>query len=410
MASQSAKKTIAEIDGLKAETYAFFEALASDVTASYTSLDSRLGALEAALAAPSSPPRSMDAPQSALELACNLRKGNPVAFNFDALLAEVERDQELVVEDQRRTRAAQEQLRSTANATPPSAGSGVPIQAHGTTQHPGVSMRARGGDLDASDTSFSATPVRRTHKAVPSAPASPSHPSHSQHQTPSRPTGYAASHSDPMGAASAGGSPSDGHRRPLAVGYDDNHRPYPAAAAGGGSGAGSAPHLSPSQVEVPRNINQMQPTSVLVEFKRQRVLQYDSDFYVAPGEHVVVGGDRGEDIGLVTYSWTSAGPGSAPPTPFKSREQGTGKVLRVATTMEVGQLQGVQAELEKRAKEVAQLKVQEHQLPMAIVDAEYQFDRKKLTFFYQSQHRLDFRVLVRDLYKTFRARIWMELV
>lgn len=166
--------------------------------------------------------------------------------------------------------------------------------------------------------------------------------------------------------------------------------------------------LPPEVLNVPRPLNKSQPCHVLVEFKRQRVLQFESDHYVAAGEYVVVAGDRGEDVGLVTYTWVSGAAG--PPTHIgKYQGVGVGKVARVATALEVSQLQGVQAELEVRAREVAQQKVVEHQLPMRIVDAEYQFDRKKLTFYYQSQHRLDFRVLVRDLYKTFRARIWMEL-
>lgn len=143
---------------------------------------------------------------------------------------------------------------------------------------------------------------------------------------------------------------------------------------------------------------------VLVQFKRNRTLQYESPYYVIPGEYVVVGGDRGEDVGLVAHSWI----GNDPQLPGEARDMGVGKVLRIASVLEITQLQGVQTELETRAVEVAQEKVQEHGLPMRIVDAEYQFDRRKLTFYYQSTHRLDFRTLVRDLYKTFRARIWME--
>jgi hypothetical protein len=162
-------------------------------------------------------------------------------------------------------------------------------------------------------------------------------------------------------------------------------------------------------LNVPAPSQKHQLCHVMVEFKRERSLQFDSPMYVAPGEYVVVGGDRGEDIGLVTYSWLVAGGQPPPAQVAKWAGVGVGKVVRIATVLEVSQLQGVQSELENRAKEVAQQKVLEHQLPMRIVDAEYKFDRKKLTFFYQSQHRLDFRNLVRDLYKTFRARIWMEL-
>jgi hypothetical protein len=152
---------------------------------------------------------------------------------------------------------------------------------------------------------------------------------------------------------------------------------------------------------------------VLVEFKRSKVI-YESEVYVPAGQFVVVGGDRGEDIGHVAHCWSGAHPEKAPPVSAlavaeRSATGGLNRVQRIATAPEVAQLQGMQSELEARARDVAQQKVTEHGLPMRIVDAEYQFDRKKLTFYYQAHQRLDFRVLVRDLYKTFRARIWMEL-
>eukprot|EP00760_Papus_ankaliazontas_P024758 PhM_4_TR2420/c3_g1_i1/m.22207 len=157
------------------------------------------------------------------------------------------------------------------------------------------------------------------------------------------------------------------------------------------------------------------PCQVLVEFKRKRILQFESDTYVAPGEYVVVGGDRGEDVGLVIYAWQetptgASGHGVDSAQLNKWVCMGLGKVIRTANALEVSQLHGVQTELERRAIEVAQQKVVEHQLPMSILDAEYQFDRKKLTFYYEAGQRLDFRDLVRDLYRTFRARIWMEMV
>eukprot|EP00658_Telonema_sp_P-2_P006233 TRINITY_DN12380_c0_g1_i7.p1 TRINITY_DN12380_c0_g1~~TRINITY_DN12380_c0_g1_i7.p1 ORF type:complete len:257 (-),score=61.25 TRINITY_DN12380_c0_g1_i7:290-1060(-) len=169
----------------------------------------------------------------------------------------------------------------------------------------------------------------------------------------------------------------------------------------GRSGAASAV----STPYKPRHDGGVVACHVLVEFKRKRVLQFESSRFVAAGEYVVVGGDRGEDIGLVTHTWES---GSQEPTGKWSGNLGVGKVLRPASNLEISQLQCVQSELESRAVEVAQERVREHKLPMTIVDAEYQFDRKKLTFFFRANQRLDFRNLVRDLYKSFRARIWME--
>ncbi|RNF08643.1 putative cell cycle sequence binding phosphoprotein (RBP45) [Trypanosoma conorhini] len=175
-----------------------------------------------------------------------------------------------------------------------------------------------------------------------------------------------------------------------------------------GAGARARPTLD-SIPEERRSLSPPQdrslPCKVIVVFKRKRFALLESQTYVAPGEYVVVGGDRGEDIGLVKHSWALD---ECDHNGDKKWGEGASSVLRVASALEVSQLNNVQAELEERAVEVAQNKVEEHGLPMLIVDAEYQFDMKKLTFYYQSQQRLDFRTLVRDLYKTFRARIWME--
>jgi hypothetical protein len=45
---------------------------------------------------------------------------------------------------------------------------------------------------------------------------------------------------------------------------------------------------------------------------------------------------------------------------------------------------------------------------MSVVDAEYQFDRHKLTFFFEAEGRVDFRELVRDLFSIYKTRIWMQ--
>lgn len=44
---------------------------------------------------------------------------------------------------------------------------------------------------------------------------------------------------------------------------------------------------------------------------------------------------------------------------------------------------------------------------MRLVDAEYQFDRRKLIFYYSTTRRIDFRDLVRELFRMFKTRIWM---
>src|SRR5690606_17920767 len=50
-------------------------------------------------------------------------------------------------------------------------------------------------------------------------------------------------------------------------------------------------------------------------------------------------------------------------------------------------------------------KVKAHGLVMKLTDAEWQFDKRKLTIYFTADKRVDFRALVRDLAATFRARI-----
>ena len=48
-------------------------------------------------------------------------------------------------------------------------------------------------------------------------------------------------------------------------------------------------------------------------------------------------------------------------------------------------------------------------LPIMAYDAEFQFDRNKLTIYYECNVRIDFRDFVRHLYSTYKARIWMKI-
>jgi hypothetical protein len=49
-------------------------------------------------------------------------------------------------------------------------------------------------------------------------------------------------------------------------------------------------------------------------------------------------------------------------------------------------------------------------LPMNILDAEYQFDRHKLTYYFEADRRIDFRDLVSELFSLYKTRIWMQQV
>ena len=83
------------------------------------------------------------------------------------------------------------------------------------------------------------------------------------------------------------------------------------------------------------------------------------------------------------------------------------RIMRVATHDEISLLE-VMREEEDELFRVCCSKVRQRGLPMSVVDAEYQFDRNKLTFFFEAEGRIDFRELVRDLFSMYKTRIWMQ--
>lgn len=65
---------------------------------------------------------------------------------------------------------------------------------------------------------------------------------------------------------------------------------------------------------------------------------------------------------------------------------------------------------EYEAMLICREKVVQRGLPMQIVDAEYQWDRRKLTFYFKADKRVDFRDLTKENFRIFKSRIWMSMV
>jgi cell fate regulator YaaT (PSP1 superfamily) len=91
------------------------------------------------------------------------------------------------------------------------------------------------------------------------------------------------------------------------------------------------------------------------------------------------------------------------------RELHIKRIFRLATPDEVNLLL-VKGQDEHKALVVCQQKTKQRKLPMEVVDAEYQWDRRKLTFYFEAENRIDFRELVRELFKIYKTRIWMCVV
>lgn len=123
--------------------------------------------------------------------------------------------------------------------------------------------------------------------------------------------------------------------------------------------------------------------------------------------HVILEADRGEDCGLVV-GYTTREAFKELLKKNKSIEEyfKIKKIYRVAIEKDL-KLLGERSEMVAAALIECRNHVKEKALIMEIRDCEYQFDMNKITFFYKSDERIDFRELVKELYKVFKTRIWM---
>jgi hypothetical protein len=153
----------------------------------------------------------------------------------------------------------------------------------------------------------------------------------------------------------------------------------------------------------------------MVEFKRQKVRKYECPATITPGQYVIVDGDRGQDCGLVVCTMRCENDGTVKlqcmdgsAVDVTKIKLENGRVLRPADPTEIHTLHNEMATLERQALQLCRSRSAELGLPIEVVDCEFQFDRKKVSFYFESNDAVDFRLLVRDLYKVFGARIWME--
>lgn len=92
-----------------------------------------------------------------------------------------------------------------------------------------------------------------------------------------------------------------------------------------------------------------------------------------------------------------------------SPPEANGRVLRRASGQEshvVDELRKAEEDVRRKVRE----RVAKHSLPMKVSDAEWQWDRKKLTIYFTADNRVDFRQLVRDLASLFRTRIELRQI
>lgn len=222
-----------------------------------------------------------------------------------------------------------------------------------------------------------------------------------------------------------------------------------------------SPHRALYGMPQPRHAQKLH----IVLFKCNRAdvfyIQEGTGLTVKPGDLVIVEADRGTDLGTVArdnvdwgsakelkelyaeehYKWLmmfsqnaavaqdgagaglmaasngmhgGAVGGMGPPSQHHMQEPNAGElkpklIKRHAQPHEIQALRDKEGS-EAKAKRVCQSKVKDHGLNMEILDAEFQMDWKKLTFYYFADSYINFNSLVTDLFKIYKTRIWMSAI
>jgi hypothetical protein len=160
----------------------------------------------------------------------------------------------------------------------------------------------------------------------------------------------------------------------------------------------------------------------VVEFKAGRtdyfyVPEDNKNLQINVGDLAIVEADRGKDLGKVIetsinslaelqlYQATHVD-SLVDSHNAVGKEIQPKRIYRLAEPNEVAMLLS-KSQDEAKANALCQQKIRQKKLPMEIVDAEYQWDRRKLTFYFVADRRIDFRELVRELFKIYKTRIWM---
>ena len=129
---------------------------------------------------------------------------------------------------------------------------------------------------------------------------------------------------------------------------------------------------------------------ILIGFKgnRKEVFINPIEINLAIGDYVITEANKGEDLGKVVQMGrlVTIKPTNTDPT----------NILRKASSCEIERLTQ-NREKESAAYFICREKIKVHNINMKLVDVEYQFDHNKLTFYFTSDKRVDFRKIVKEL-------------
>lgn len=134
----------------------------------------------------------------------------------------------------------------------------------------------------------------------------------------------------------------------------------------------------------------------------QKIYFFDPAGHICQkGDHVIIDTARGPEFGICA--------GGNHIVPVKDTVAPLRPVLRKATPQDE-QTAAENQKKEQQAFDICLQKIQEQQLDMQLVSAEYAFDGSKILFFFTADERVDFRELVKSLASVFRTRIELRQI
>ncbi len=145
------------------------------------------------------------------------------------------------------------------------------------------------------------------------------------------------------------------------------------------------------------------PQCVGVAFKKvaRSYWYYPDNLHIVEGDRVIVESPQGEQLGNVRIGLREVSTDDLPDPLLR--------VIRIATSEDCRREQSNLA-LARSSRDICSKLIDQYQLPMKILQAEYTFDTKIFTVHFASDERVDFRALVQDLKSKLRCSVILHQV
>lgn len=134
--------------------------------------------------------------------------------------------------------------------------------------------------------------------------------------------------------------------------------------------------------------------------KWRRIKFFDAQsLRLRPGDWCIVEGEKESQYGEIV---SVANFPQELPVPLK-------RILRLASPEDRRKIESQKGK-EMEAFQICEERIKAHGLPMKLVEVESSFDHRRMTFYFTAEGRVDFRKLVKDLAKIFRAKIVLRQI